>query len=340
MTAAVAPPNADLRQLVRVLSPRGPPHPGARGDPSRPFVALRFKVGDAQFYQKDYTNALASYRALTNDLARLPRSREALFDQALYQILRACLEMKDLGGAGNTMQQIVQYYPASVFADRSMLLVGQDFTGVGEPAKARQVFGKFLELAPGSPLLPEVELAVARSYVQERQWEQAIAKYEEWLSRFPTNELRPRAEFDHAWVNYQAGSETNALVLFTNFVAQFPTHELAPRAQNCVADFYFRQQDYPNADKNYQILFQNTNWPVTRLSYQARMMAGRAAFARQVYKDAEKYFTDLINLLTGDTNSPPDLAAEAWLPELSSSTASRRVPDSMSCQLWNRRSIP
>ena len=276
-------------------------------------AVARFKLGDAQFYQKDYTNALTSYRALTNDLARLPRSREAWFDEALYQILRACLEMKDLGGAGNAMQQIVQYYPASVFADRSMLLVGQESTGIGDPEKARQVFGKFLELAPGSPLLPEVELAFARSYVQERQWERAIAKYEEWLGLFPTNELRPRAEFDHAWVNYQAGSETNALVLFTNFVAQFPTHELAPRAQNWVADFFFRHQDYPNADKNYQILFQNTNWPVTRLSYQARMMAGRAAFARQVYKDAEKYFTDLINLLTGDTNSPPDLAAEAWL---------------------------
>ncbi len=280
---------------------------------SEDLAVARFKLGDAQFYQKDYTNALASYRALTNDLARLPRSREALFDQAVYQILRASLEIKDPGGASSAMQQIVQYFPASVFADRGMLLVGQNFTGMGDPEKARQVFGEFLELFPGSPLVPEVELAVARSYVPERQWEPAIAKYEEWLSRFPTNELRPRAEFDHAWVNSQAGRETNALVLFTNFVARFPVHVLAPRAQNWVADFYFRHQDYPNADKNYQILFQNTNWPVTRLSYQARMMAGRAAFARQVYKDADKYFTELINLLTGDTNSPPDLVAEAWL---------------------------
>ena len=45
MTAAVAPPKTDLRQLVRVLSPRGPRRPGARGDPGRPFTVLRFKVG-------------------------------------------------------------------------------------------------------------------------------------------------------------------------------------------------------------------------------------------------------------------------------------------------------
>src|SRR5207248_9512756 len=43
--AAVAPPQADLRGLVHVLSPRGPAKPGARGDPLRPFTALRFKVG-------------------------------------------------------------------------------------------------------------------------------------------------------------------------------------------------------------------------------------------------------------------------------------------------------
>ncbi len=43
-SAAVAPPKNDLRSLVRLLSPRGAARPGARGDPLRPFAALRFKV--------------------------------------------------------------------------------------------------------------------------------------------------------------------------------------------------------------------------------------------------------------------------------------------------------
>jgi HD-GYP domain-containing protein (c-di-GMP phosphodiesterase class II) len=44
LRAAVAPPKGDLRELVRVLSPRGPARPGARGDPARPFTALRLRV--------------------------------------------------------------------------------------------------------------------------------------------------------------------------------------------------------------------------------------------------------------------------------------------------------
>ena len=44
MSAEFAPPTTDLRQLVRILSPRGPLHPGARGEAARPFAALRLKV--------------------------------------------------------------------------------------------------------------------------------------------------------------------------------------------------------------------------------------------------------------------------------------------------------
>lgn len=47
LSAAIAPPKTDLRSLVRALSPRGAPRPGARGDPLRPFAALRFKVSAA-----------------------------------------------------------------------------------------------------------------------------------------------------------------------------------------------------------------------------------------------------------------------------------------------------
>lgn len=47
LASAIAPPKGDLRQLVRVLSPRGPRHPEPRGDPAQPFTALRLKVASA-----------------------------------------------------------------------------------------------------------------------------------------------------------------------------------------------------------------------------------------------------------------------------------------------------
>jgi len=76
-----------------------------------------------------------------------------------------------------------------------------------------------------------------------------------------------------------------------------------------VADFFYRQGDFVKAEENYQLLYQNTNWVGSDLSYQARMMAGRSAFARQAYRDATNYFVPLIN----DNTCPQDLQAEAYL---------------------------
>jgi TolA-binding protein len=111
-------------------------------------------------------------------------------------------------------------------------------------------------------------------------------------------------EFDRAWVHSLAGNDTNALALFTNYVARFPTHPLTQRAQFWVGDYYLRSGNYSAAEVAYQApeLVRSTN------VYQARMMAGRAAFARHAYKNAADYFTGLVN----DDNCPPELAAEAF----------------------------
>jgi TolA-binding protein len=273
----------------------------------------RFKLADAQFRQKDYAGAISNYQFVVENYTALPRVKSTLFDQALYQIVRAAIETGDLPAASGALTKILAWYPDSFFSDRSLLLVGQALNRSGRPADARQTFVDFLRRFPASPLAAEAHLAIARTYVQEQDWVAAIGKLDDWVGRFGGHPARAQAEFDRAWVNYQAGRVNVALGLFTNFVTQFPSNALAPLAQNAVADHYLRAGDFPNAERNYQLVYQNTNWPPSELTWQARMMAGRAALARQGYKDASQYFTDLINALLADTNSPPDLLAEAWL---------------------------
>lgn len=176
-----------------------------------------------------------------------------------------------------------------------MLLYGQGVAGLGDPAKARVVYTDFLARFPGSPLRPEVELAVARSFENEGSWPAALARYDGWVLRFPTNDSLPRAEFQRAYATSRAGQETNALVLFKNFIARFPAHPLAPRAQNWVGDYFYSAENSVEAERNYQLLFQNTNWPAGELQFQARFKAGRAALTRQSYANAIDYFTNLIN---------------------------------------------
>jgi TolA-binding protein len=274
--------------------------------PAEELAVARFKMGDALFAQTNYAGALTNYQAVLTGFTRFPAVAQALGDRALYQSLRACLELKNPTGASNAMAQILKFYPASNLADNSLLLVGEGYADSLQPANARALFQKFEGLFPGSALRPQVELAIARTYEQEQNWSAALGQYDRWLGRFAApEELRPQAEYARAQANFRAGNQTNAFRLFTNFVAQFPTNPLAPQAQWWVADHFFGAGDFVDAEKNYQLLFQD--WPASDLAYWARMMAGHAAMARLGYSDAIRHFTSL----TSDTNCPADLNAQA-----------------------------
>lgn len=270
-------------------------------------AVARFKLADTLFQLQDYTGAISNYQRLLTQYADTPAVRDSLFDHALYQIVRAAVEIGDLETASGAVAKILAWYPESFFGDRSLLLVGQALNRRGQPAAARNVFVDFLRRFPQSPLAPEVHLAIARTYAQDRDWTAALGKLDDWVRDHATHPSLPRAEFDRAWLTYQAGRETNALHLFTNFVARFPADPRAPLAQNWIADHYLRQGDFLNAEKNYQLLYQNTNWPASPLSYAARLMAGRAALARQGHKEAQDYFAAIFN----DEAAPPAIAAAA-----------------------------
>jgi TolA-binding protein len=279
--------------------------------PSEDLLVAWFKMGDAQFAQKDFAGALENYRAVLDSLKLFPEASATLGDLALYQSLRASLELKDMAGATNALAQIFEKYPAGELAQASSLLYGES---IAEPGDARALFEKLASQLSGADFQPEIGLAIARTYEREQNWPAAITNYENWLKSFPTNALRPQASYSLARADFQAGDETNALVQFTNFVAQFPTNELAPVAQWWVADHFFRAGDFVNAERNYKSVFQNTNWqgsPLvnrTNLFYPAQLMAGRAAVARSDYVGANR---DYFSKLEADTNCPIDLRVQA-----------------------------
>ena len=272
---------------------------------SEELAVARFKIGDALFAQKNFSAALTNYLSVLDDFSGLPEVSRDLGERALYQNLRVCLELKDESGASNALVQILKIDPAGQVAQNGTLLFGEGLADLGSPTGARLVFDQFAASSPGSPLVPQAQIAVAHSYELEQNWPAAITRYENWLQDFPTNTQRPQVEYALAQAYFPAGRETNAFYFFTRFVAQNSTNSLAPLAQWWVADHFFRAGDFVGAETNYERIYQD--WPSSDLARQSRMMAGRAAMGRLGYSDAKKYFTDLVS----DTNCPADLAVQA-----------------------------
>jgi len=264
-----------------------------------------FKLADVQFRQTNLSAAISNYTAVLEKFDALPEVRTNLFEPALYQIIRAGLAGNDIAAATNALSRILADYPNGFHTDRAVLLTGQKI-GEKDPAAARKLFLDFAEKAPAAALLPELRMAIARTYEQEDKWPEAIDQYESWLTSFTNHPALPQAMYYCALANFRAGYATNALDQFIRFAERFPNDGLAPLAQLSAADYLFSAGRFEEAESRYQLCFRSTNCPPL-LSYQAQMSAGRAALARSVWKDATQYFTNL----TSDLKCPPDIWGQA-----------------------------
>jgi TolA-binding protein len=269
-------------------------------------AVARFKLGDAQMQQQDFAGALTNYLLVARNPDGLPEIRSNLVERALCQAVRAAGETGDAAAANAAMAQLLEQFPEGALTQDALLLAGDSRSATNNPAARREVLTRFLEKAPDSKLAAGVRLALARTYEQECDWPRAEAEYATWLKTFPDDPAQPRAEYARALALARTGDETNALTLFTNFVARFPTNDLTPPAQWWIADHYWRQEDFVNAERNYQLLFKTA--PQSPLRFEAQLMAGRAAIARQRPEEAIGYFT---NLLSGEVNVESNLTAQA-----------------------------
>ena len=268
----------------------------------------RFKWADAQFELKNLAGAITNYTYLAENYSSLPEAKDLLVERALVSIRAGGFERAGPGRyCGQRRRKNTRLVSRWFRGTRITFAHGPGACGTeGRGPRANRLRQSKSFIQPA--LLSEVRLAISRTYEAEGNWDAAITNYSAWTEEFPNHYLMPQAKFSIALDQFKAGRETNAMMLFTNYITRFPTNELSARAQFWLGDYYFRQADWLTAENNYQLVFQNTNWPTTELTYQARMMAGRSAMVRQAYKQAINYFT---NLLSPDC--PRDLQVQATL---------------------------
>jgi TolA-binding protein len=132
--------------------------------PPEDLAVARFKMGDALFALTNYSGALDNYRRVVDDFTNVPAVMQTLGDQALYQMLRANLELTNVDGAADVLDRLLKLYPASELAGKSLLLVGEGMADASKPAAARALFQRFVDESPTNALRPQVELAMARTY--------------------------------------------------------------------------------------------------------------------------------------------------------------------------------
>jgi TolA-binding protein len=272
-----------------------------------------FKLGDARFQLQQFAPALTNYSRLVREYGEEPRVKSGLLDQAYYQMIQAAIQTGDQPAAEFAVKALLAQFPGNFYAERGLLLVGQFLNDIREPAKSRAVLENFDSRFQGSSLAPEIDLALARTFELEGKWPEAAAIYDKWLGLYTNHTSRASAEFHRAFARSNARQVEPAFAGFTNFVATYPQHPLAPKAFLWLGNHFNAAQEFAQAELHYQLLFSgphHTNWPVSRLTYEARISASRAALQRQLYGDASFYLTNLLNMAVCPPGDPRPVRAD------------------------------
>lgn len=276
----------------------------------------RVKLAEVQFYQKEFSNTAQTLAAYMESYANDAHIPSTLQEQALHLQLCSAIENRNEELAKSSMASALTKYPKSPFTERDLIYLGNYLCTVGKPADARTQFQECLHRFPESSRATEVSWSMARTWLYEKKYPEAIKAYQTWLETHPKDStLYPLAEFELAWTYAQSGENELALSHFSLFLNSHSEGTQAILARKWIADFYYNQKDFFLAEKNYQLIFEQPNrlTSLDPLVLDARMMAARSAFARSSNKDANKHLLGLVNLLLSKQVVSGDLLDEALL---------------------------
>lgn len=276
----------------------------------------RYKAGDAEFKLRNYSAAMGHYRAALDGAAKSPEIKAYIGDRAVFQVANAAVRLNNLKMAGGALERLRTEFPKSERYGRAALMVGQALNDAGKHDQALKIFSDCqlaIEKAGAkSPLTSELMLASAATYGAKGDWPHAIAAISGWLSAEGGggHPLAVRAEFELGRLHSLSGNISNAFGVYTNFVEKRKADQLAAHAHLWLGDHFFNQgvDSLHLAEKHYQLIFQNTNWPTSELTWQAQIQAGRCAMLRQGRSEARDFY---FSKLAENKEAPTEWRAKA-----------------------------
>ena len=209
------------------------PRSGAAAD-------AQLKAGDMAVQAGDYDRAYAFYNQY---LTKYPKGED--FDQALQGMYD--VGQKFLEGARRRLFG-VKAFPSMV--------------------RAQEIFENIVKVAPFSKWAPLAQFYAGQALEKRGQPAEAIAAYEEVISRYPSDPAAADAQYQIGYVYlvesrtaYDQAAASKAQDAFQDFLARYPTSEKAPQAQDNlktlqsrensgavqIAKYYDKKKDYKAA---------------------------------------------------------------------------------------------
>jgi TolA-binding protein len=219
-----------------------------------------FIQGNSYFKGKDYEQAIIAYRKIVDNYPQISWANNALFQMGMsYQKLSD----KDLNALPAVSKTFSDYY-ATYPEDKNALFAHYyDAWARWRMGKWREASETFLALSNKYPRSKFASEALFRAgdaifnmrgakVSNDEKYTEAMALYEQVVSRYPKSEHVDDALYNKAWCLINLKREAESVPLFEEIVERFADGRYGPRSQFSLGDFYYGTKEYDKATEKYE----------------------------------------------------------------------------------------
>ncbi len=198
----------------------------------------RYQIAWALFSQGKYEEALGAAQqcaqtrmsiVLQGDaLSRLSRWDESILlygsalekfpkaqnDDVLQRLGNSFTQAKRWSEAKNSLEQLIEHYPQSVWGEASHYHLGLLQVQDGEFNKAAETFQLLVEKFPAGDSVPSALYEQGNCWYRLDQTEKALRAYQQVMEKFPKSSLKDKALAQTGWSLARAGKDKEAAEIF------------------------------------------------------------------------------------------------------------------------------
>lgn len=266
-------------------------------DPARTREA-QFHLAELYFKSQKFSEAAAIYQQISKS-----SQIDLTLEQMLYNATLAFSHARQKDEFLKTEEILRKTFPKSSLLRNVVLEKARLFNELGDGKQSREILSEFIEKNPQSPLLPQALFMMGSSFYRDVDYAAAAQKFYRIEAEFPTSELFVKASYHRIESEWRAGKTTldRAREQYSRLLESHPNDEMAPIIAFQIAQTYYEQQNFGDAEKAFQ-KFTET-YPKSDLYNDALYYAGRSLMWLTNYEGAIATFEKIHNDLPLKTDA-------------------------------------
>jgi tetratricopeptide (TPR) repeat protein len=235
-----------------------------------------FHLGEDQYRQEQYTEAIISYTA-AKDGAQLDELKE----KAQYKLCWSLFQLKKFEEAASGFQELARLFPDGLLFADVLFMQGECAFKLERYGPALESFTSARGLEPSSPQMQMLTLLHGgQSAAQLKQWPLSVELLDELIERYPESPYLVEAHYERGWARQNQDQLEEALADYE--IAAGEQSVVGARARFMMGEVRFTQKNFEEAIREFQrvmFLYGGDDAPAEIKNWQAKAAfeAGRCA---------------------------------------------------------------